>query len=139
MIVYVDSSVVLRRVLQQPGALPDSSLAGTPVASALVEVECFRTLDRMRLRSLLSDPEMAKVRGAVLRVLSRLELIAVSTGILRRAAEPFPTKLATLDAIHLSSALLVAAERAATVTVATHDRELAIAARSCGLPVLGCD
>jgi predicted nucleic acid-binding protein len=48
-IAYVDSSVVLRLVLGQPAALREWRTVDRGVASALVEVECLRTLDRLRL------------------------------------------------------------------------------------------
>jgi hypothetical protein len=48
-IAYVDSSVVLRVVLGQPGKLAEWKSIVTGVASGLVEVECLRTLDRLRV------------------------------------------------------------------------------------------
>jgi hypothetical protein len=56
--------------------------------------------------------------------------------VLDRAAEPFPTGLASLDAIHLSSALL-AREQIEGLPLATHDHELATAARAVGFEVHG--
>ena len=49
MIAYLDSSVVLRVVLGQPGSLREWKAIENGVASALLEVECVRTLDRLRL------------------------------------------------------------------------------------------
>ena len=60
----------------------------------------------------------------------------LSPPVLERAAEPFPTIVGSLDAIHLTSALLVRDEFDA-LTLATHDRELAIAARAEGFRVHG--
>jgi predicted nucleic acid-binding protein len=60
----------------------------------------------------------------------------IEVTIFERAAEPFPTPLGTLDALHLGTA--VAAKRKLPgLSLATHDRELAIAARSIGFDVLG--
>ncbi len=50
MIAYVDSSVLLRIVLGQPGALHKWRAIKTAVSSRLAEVECLRALDRLRLR-----------------------------------------------------------------------------------------
>jgi hypothetical protein len=56
---------------------------------------------------------------------------------LRRASEPFPTPLGTLDAIHLSTAIAWRDAREVAVMMATHDKSLAIAALSTGLEVVG--
>jgi hypothetical protein len=54
----------------------------------------------------LSADELAERRGAVYRLLEAVEAVNGSGSVLRRASEPFPTPLGTLDAIHLSTALL---------------------------------
>ena len=68
MIAYVDSSVVLRLILGQAGRLPEWRTVDQGVASALVEVECLRMLDRMRLAEPLAEDEIAVRREAVYRV-----------------------------------------------------------------------
>ena len=68
MIAYLDSSVLLRKVLRQPGSLREWPAVRTGVASALAETECLRTLDRLRLRAGLSDRELARRRQTVFRV-----------------------------------------------------------------------
>jgi hypothetical protein len=57
--------------------------------------------------------------------------------ILARASEPFPTALGSLDAIHLATALVWRDRMQQPLRVATHDGELALAARSFGFDVLG--
>jgi len=57
--------------------------------------------------------------------------------ILARASEPFPTPLGTLDALHLSTALVWQDRMYQALVMATHDRDLALAARSFGLDVRG--
>jgi hypothetical protein len=71
-----------------------------------------------------------------LETLEEFDLIEIGPSILQRAAEPFPTVLGSLDAIHLASALLVKDEFE-DLPLATHDRELAIAARAVGFRVYG--
>ena len=137
MIRYVDSSVVLRAVLGQRGALAGSEEPGQSITSALTRVECLRTLDRLRLEEGLSDDETVLRREAVFRVLGSLVLVDVTPPVLERAAQPLPTVLGTLDAIHLSTALLWWEVEAEPVSFATHDRALARAARACGLGVIG--
>lgn len=57
--------------------------------------------------------------------------------VLRRAGDPFPLPLGTLDALHLATALLVRDRRGGEVVVATHDAQLAAAARAVGLDTIG--
>ena len=59
----------------------------------------------------------------------------LNRAVLHRAADPFPTVLGTRDAIHLASALLWMEEKGEPLTFLTHDAQLAIAARACGLDV----
>lgn len=137
MIAYVDASVLLRVVLREPNALREWARIERGVSSALVETESLRTLDRLRLRAQLSDAEVALRREAVLAVIASLELIEIDATVLERAAQPMPTELGTLDAIHLSSALLWREATGGELTMATHDRALALGARAHGLRVVG--
>jgi len=136
-IAYLDASAVLRIVLGEAGALGGWQDFDTAIASALTEVECLRTLDRLARHQVLSVEELSERRAALLRLLEAVELIDISRPVLRRAAEPFPTPLGTLDAIHLATALAWRDANGAAPALATHDRELAMAARSVGLDVLG--
>jgi len=135
-IAYVDASVLLRLVLGEPGRLAKWRDVETAVSSALAEVEVLRTLDRLRVRAELTPEETADRRGTAYRLLEAVSLADVSTPILRRAADPFPTPLGTLDAIHLATALAWRDARR-EVVMATHDAQLALAARACGFEVIG--
>jgi hypothetical protein len=64
-IAYLDSSVLLRVVLGQRNALKEWGRVTQGVASALVEVECLRTLDRLRFAQGFSDEMIAEQREAV--------------------------------------------------------------------------
>lgn len=137
MIAYLDSSVLLRLVLGQRNALKEWRTIEQGVASALVEVECLRTLDRLRLAERLGDDQIALRREAVYRMLDAMEVVEITRPVLARAAQPLPTTLGTLDAIHLATALLWQERSGANFVVATHDRALATAARASGLKVVG--
>ncbi|HET8877610.1 MAG TPA: type II toxin-antitoxin system VapC family toxin [Casimicrobiaceae bacterium] len=137
MIVYADSSVLLRLVLGQTDALAEWKQVGVAISSALAEVECLRTLDRLRLADDLSDEVLAARRQAIYDLIESIELAALTSSVLARAAQPFPTALRTLDAIHLATALLWKEHRGADLVMATHDRALAIGARAMGLQVVG--
>lgn len=137
MIAYVDASVLLRVLLGEPGRLREWRQLEAAVSSALAEVEVLRTLDRLRLRGGLTLEETAERRGAAFRLLHAVSLADISAPILRRAADPFPTPLGTLDAIHLTTALAWREAHHPALVVATHNAQLGIAARACGFDVLG--
>ena len=137
MIAYVDASVLLRVALRQPDALPEWRRIQQGVSSALITTESLRTLDRLRLRAKLPDEEVANRRAAILRLISSLELVEIDAVVLDRAAQPMPTELGTLDAIHLATALLWKDMSHAHLTMATHDGALGLAARAHGLAVAG--
>jgi len=136
-IAYLDSSVILRVVLGQPGKLAEWKSVLLGVTSGLAEVECLRTMDRLRLLGELTTEESASGREAVYRIMEALEVVEFSSAVMRRASQPMPTPLGTLDAIHLASADLWREGRGKQLTMATHDRALALAARASGFRVMG--
>ena len=137
MIAYVDSSVLLRVVLGQPDRLTEWEQIERGVTSALTRVECLRTLDRQRVEEALGEAQYAERRGLLLGFLERLDRVALSSTILIRAAEPFPTPLGALDALHLATALTWRSGRTPDLVMATHDRQLARAAQAAGFVVVG--
>ncbi|MBD0316614.1 MAG: type II toxin-antitoxin system VapC family toxin [Nitrospiraceae bacterium] len=137
MIAYLDSSTILRIILGQANALKEWRSITRGVVSALVEVECLRTLDRLRLSEGLDDAEIASRREAVFRLVEAMEVVELTRPVLARAAHPLPTALGTLDAIHIATALLWKDRTEADLVMATHDEALATAARASGLRVLG--
>lgn len=137
MIVYLDTSALLRLVLRETGALDDLRASEALVSSELLAVESLRTIDRLRLQNALSAEEAAARRTAVTEWLEAVDLVLVQRPILARASEPFPTPLGTLDALHLATALVWRDRMHRTLVMATHDGDLALAARSFGIDVLG--
>ena len=137
MIAYIDSSVLLRIVLGQANALRQWTRLERGVSSALILTESLRTLDRARLRANLSDMEIARRRSTILAIIESLELIEIDSVVLDRAAQPMPTELGTLDAIHLASALLWKDATGIEPVMATHDAALGLAAQAHGLKVMG--
>jgi predicted nucleic acid-binding protein len=135
-IVYVDTSVLLRLALGEPEPLATWATADRAISSELARVEALRTIDRARISHRLPDEAVAGRRAGVLRLLDGLELVALDAAVLGRSAEPFPTALGTLDAIHLSTALLARDEHPDLV-FATHDRGLATGAHAVGFRVVG--
>ena len=137
MIAYVDASVLLRVALGEPGALPEWRQINQGVSSALILTECLRTLDRLRRRAKLPDKEVAARRATILSLIASLEIVEIDQAVLDRAAQPMPTELGTLDAIHLATALLWKESTRAGLVMATHDGALALAAQAHGLDAVG--
>ena len=135
MIAFLDTSVILRFVLDQRPQLSCWSDIEQAVGSELVEVECLRVLDRMRLQRMLDDEQLALQRAYAQNLVCEMRLMSLSARIIHRAKAPFPTTLGTLDALHLASALLFAEHETSDFVFATHDAQLANAARACGLEV----
>jgi predicted nucleic acid-binding protein len=138
LIAYIDSSTLLRILFGETGQVPEWRQIERGVVSDLVEVECRRTIDRMRLHAGLADTEVERRLAGLARVLARCERVAVTRSVLARAAQPFPTTLGTLDAIHLATALLWSQREGIPICFMTHDRELGRAAGVMSLQVFGC-
>jgi uncharacterized protein len=137
MTAYLDTSALLRLVLREPGALDDLRSYDALVSSELIAVESSRTIDRLRLHGALTVEEAASRLRVVTEWLDAIDLVLVRAPVLRRASEPLPTPLGTLDAIHLATALIWRERMGALPTIATHDTTLGLAARSFGFDVRG--
>jgi len=80
---------------------------------------------------------VASRRAKILELIASLELVEIDAVVLDRAAQPTPTELGTLDAIHLATALLWREMSRVDLTMATHHGALGLAAQAHGLPVVG--
>ena len=138
MIVYLDSSVLLRVLLGEPQRLAEWNDIEVGISSALAQVECLRTLDRLRLKNAIPEVKHESLRAAAYDLLYRVELIEISPAVLSRASSSIPVPLGTLDAIHLATALLWQDLREKNISLATHDKALGSAGRALGLNVIGC-
>jgi predicted nucleic acid-binding protein len=136
-IAYVDTSVLLRLVLGEPGALDEIRSCEALVSSELLAVESLRMIDRLRLQSSLSPEEAASRHAITTEWLEAVDLVLLQPPVLARASEPFPTPMGTLDALHLATALVWQDRMRQSLVMATHDRNLALAARLFGLEILG--
>lgn len=122
-LVYLDSSVALRTILDVPERERlhswMRSAGATFVSSRLLRTEVVRVL-RRDSRSLAD--------GAPL--LDRVGMLEISRET-HTVAEAIERHVKTLDALHLATALLIGEE----VTVATHDQSMKAAAEHLGLLV----
>jgi predicted nucleic acid-binding protein len=138
-IAYVDTSVLLRIVLREPGALEGLQSYDGLVSSELIAIESARTIDRLRLQGALTLEEAATRSRAVGEWLEAVDLVLLRPPVLSRASEPLPIPLGTLDAIHLATALLWRERMGPLAMIATHDSALGVAARTFGFDVRGVD
>jgi uncharacterized protein len=124
--VYLDTSALVRVLLDEPDAAAvELALEhfDQRLASRLLQVE----LRRVGLReNCLGDVEL---------LLADLSLIAVDDGILSAAETIAPPTVATLDAIHLATAVRLA-EAGELDALMTYDKQLAGGAREHGIKVL---
>jgi predicted nucleic acid-binding protein len=131
--------VVLRIVLRQRDPLREWQEIETGITSELTLIECSRVLDRLRLSG-ASVLEIAASYREVEDILNRLDIVRFNREVTSRALSPLPVKLGTLDAIHLASARVFRdrqSQNEPSVIFATHDNELAAAARATNFPTLG--
>ncbi len=134
---YIDSSVVLRVLVNQPEAWRGWGKWEQAWSSALLRVETMRTIDRWRTTGELPEQDAVRLMDAVENFCDVIALVPMSDAVLKRASEPFRTVIATLDAIHLASALMLFEELSEPLHFVTHDRKLARAARAYQFPVEG--
>jgi predicted nucleic acid-binding protein len=135
-VLYLDSSAIVKLVLQEPETPALRGWLGEQpfgVTSALAQVEVRRTV-RIFAETVLAgrrEGTAEELRSRTDSVISGIVVIALDDAVLSRAASLDPTRMRTLDAIHLASALSL---EDLDVFV-TYDHELAQAAREAGLAV----
>jgi predicted nucleic acid-binding protein len=137
MTVYLDASVVVRKLQREAGSLKEWGQWERAYSSELLRVEVLRAVDRARLRGALTDNEVADIVIKARAILDGLELLQLSPSILSRAAQSFLTPLGTLDALHLATAVRFVESTGIELTFLTHDARLGTAARSMNFAVEG--
>lgn len=135
-IAYLDTSVILRPLLGQGKAL-DWHNWDSAYSSEILRLETRRVLDRLRLESALDDQGLAEAHQELARIEQHIGIVPLTRIVLQRAALPMPSIVKTLDAIHLTSALLLQENKDVRLKFATHDRQQAIAATALGFEIIG--
>lgn len=136
---YLDSSIVLRLVLNERNHLRSWRELSSKFASVLTKVECLRVLDRYRCNGALSVAEYARRKETAHLLLEDVTLFELHPAVLDRAADSLPVGLGTLAALHLATALRLRELSGAEFAFATHDELLAAAARIYRFPVIGLE
>jgi predicted nucleic acid-binding protein len=136
MIVYLDTSIVLRVLFREPHPIDIWGKWDKAYSSALWRVEALRTVDRLRLLHEITDREVADLVRNVQIIHETFAIYPLDERVLQRASETFPTVVGTLDAIHLATAVSIREAQAIDLLL-THDSQLGTAARSLGFLVAG--
>ena len=124
--IYLDTSVALAQLLAED-RLPDPSVwQEVLVSSRLLEYELWTRVHARRLTDSHSE--------AVRLLLGRLAFLELAPPVLKRALEPFPIPVRTLDALHLASIEFLR-EQGQEVSLATYDARLSEAARTLDIPI----
>jgi predicted nucleic acid-binding protein len=135
---YVDTSALLRVLFCEPGESVPLTSDERIVTSQLLEVEAFKAVDRARLLGQLDDAQTARKRKELIDMLTMLDLMPIDSWVIERAKSSFAVNVRALDAIHVATAELFAAEaQGERLEFWTHDGRQATAALSRGLAVRG--
>ena len=122
--IYVDSSVVLAHLLIEERRPTAAFWQQVSVSSRLLEYEVW---NRIGVRG-LGQSYREEVRASLAKI-AMIELTRVS---LRRALEPFPVAVRTLDALHLATMDFIR-ESGEPVQLASYDNRLIAAAEALGI------
>jgi len=137
MICYLDSSAALRIIFNAKNAYRGFTLFEKVGSSELLLIECARVIDRYRLESVITDEQTAKAREGLSAMIDGMHIIEINDIVKRHARGSFPTIIGTLDAIHLSTAMLwKELEPGVDFQIATHDRQMITCARALGLSIM---
>lgn len=137
---YVDASALLRLLFAEPGPSVALAAGDRAASSELIGVEAFRAVDRERLLGNLDDGETALKRKELTDLLAMLDLAAIDRWVIERAKSSFAVNVRALDAIHVATAEILAAEaEGEPLEFWTHDDRQAMAALSRGLNVRGAE
>lgn len=137
MIVYLDTSILLRILLGQGPALKEWGAWERAYTTELTGVEARRAIDRLRLEGALDDAGVVAAQEELTALETSIGRIRLSRVVLRRASLPMATAVKTLDALHLAGALLFQERRGVSMVFATHDTQQATAARALGFSCIG--
>ena len=122
--IYLDSSVVLARLLSEPRYTPDSLWSEDVFSSRLVEYEVWNRIHARQLTRKLGEKTQT--------LLGYIDLVDLSAEVLARALEPFPIPVRALDALHLATIDYVRGQ-GQTVKLASFDDRMVASARALGI------
>jgi predicted nucleic acid-binding protein len=123
-VIYLDTSVALAHLLAEDKQPPVALWSEALVSSRLLEYEVWTRIHARRL----GRAHLDAARG----LLQRLAFLELVPEVLKRALDPFPAPVRTLDALHLASIEFLRA-RGQALRLASYDERFLAAARSLGV------
>src|SRR5438034_8154282 len=94
---YLDASVLIRELVDQTPRLSEWNQLVIGVTSELARVECFRALERLHFERKATDDIMASAPERIEALFKRLEVLPIDSVVIKRACQPLPMVLGTLD------------------------------------------
>lgn len=137
MIGYIDSSALLRFLLDEEGSISEFRELQLGVSSVLLKIECLRTLERLRFENHFTEDEYLEARATFHAAFRKITFIKINSYVVDSACESWGVPLKSLDAIHLASALEWKQSQGKKLIFFTHDKRLGALAKSRGMDVLG--
>ena len=135
--IYIDSSALLRFLLQHSNFINLVEYNDDFVSSELLKLECQRALIRYRLNQEVGDEGLLQLSEQLNDLLSRISLLKINSEILESASQNWGVNLGSLDSIHLASALYIKKEKKLAIQIFTYDKALYTAARLANIEVIG--
>ena len=135
--IYIDSSALLRFLLQHSNFINLVEYNDDFVSSELLKLECQRALIRYRLNQEVGDEGLLQLSEQLNDLLSRISLLKINSEILESASQNWGVNLGSLDSIHLACALYIKKEKKLAIQILTHDKAFYTAARLANLDVIG--
>lgn len=143
MILYMDSSALVKLYVREPGSDRVRTLiaqADACATSAIAYAEIRAAMARRYREGVLSSAGLGELKSALLNDWQGLFVVPALLAIARSAGDAAESyALRGMDAIHLATAVWLQKQQDDRVTFAAWDLRLASAAATAGLPVEGPD
>ncbi len=130
---YIDTSLLLAAVFGEPEISKVWFSWDVVLASKLVSLEAMRAFDRLKILGDVRFGSYANLVAELEKAKSSFYELPISDAVLERAAAPFASVVSTLDAIHLSTAVVWSKSTELPVTFLTRDHQQRRAAKASGL------
>ena len=124
--IYLDSSVALARLFDESRSPAIAFWAQPLTSSKLLEYEIWNRIHAYGL----TDSHREAARALLMRII----LVEMGERVLARALEPLPSRVRTLDALHLATVVFIQA-RGQSVALASYDNRLIAAAQAMAIPI----
>jgi predicted nucleic acid-binding protein len=127
-VIYLDTSVALAYLLAEAKMPPPLIWNGSLVASRLLEYEIWIRLNRTAGAQHEARMKLAR------ELIDRVTVMELTPTVLRRALQPFPLPLKTLDALHIATIEFLRGG-GHVVRLASYDAQLARCAEAMGIAI----